>query len=232
MEKLVKTLSDQKFIEQKLNNKLFNELYPRVINDDQEAIKQLINATFSKYYVYVGKNFKTIKEPSEYASYIYETVTKAVLNLKNSESLNYNSFIAGLYKSIKYNLESIIKRENEFYNQTVAYSTQNNSNNNLSNVDLEIELKKLDNLCDDMQKNRLKETINSTLNNLLKSGRLSANEIHIIKLHYGLIDGEKKTYVEIGKLYNLTAEQIRHQCDHALKKLRTPLYRNLLKGCY
>lgn len=229
MEKLVKTLSDQKFIEQKLNNKLFNELYPRVINDDQEAIKQLINATFSKYYVYVRKNFKTIKEPSEYASYIYETVTKAVLNLKNSESLNYNSFIAGLYKSIKYNLESIIKRENEFYNQTVAYSTQNNSNNNLSNVDLEIELKKLDNLCDDMQKSRLKETINSTLNDLLELGRLTTKEIEIIRLHYGLVDGEKKTYVEIGNLYNLDREQIRRLCERALKKLRMPLYKNLTK---
>lgn len=65
-----------------------------------------------------------------------------------------------------------------------------------------------------LEKNFLFYDLNSVLDTL------SEIEAEIIRLRYGLIDGQERTLIEIGKKLNLSRERIRQLEARALKKLR------------
>lgn len=52
--------------------------------------------------------------------------------------------------------------------------------------------------------------------------KLPSREAKVIKLRFGLEDGEAKTLEEVGKIFNITRERIRQIEAKALKKLRHP----------
>lgn len=58
---------------------------------------------------------------------------------------------------------------------------------------------------------------------------LSSREQYVLKLRYGLNDEEEKSLAEIGRSLNLTRERIRQIEEKALKQLRMPNNRNLIK---
>ena len=59
--------------------------------------------------------------------------------------------------------------------------------------------------------------------------RLSEREAAIMRLRFGLVDGQPQTLDEIGKTYGLTRERIRQVECKALFKLRHPAHQNGLK---
>ena len=61
----------------------------------------------------------------------------------------------------------------------------------------------------------------STLLNIVKT--LRPREQIILKLRYGLEDGNRRTLEEVGKMYKLTRERVRQIERIALKKLRLKL---------
>jgi RNA polymerase sigma factor (sigma-70 family) len=50
--------------------------------------------------------------------------------------------------------------------------------------------------------------------------RLPWREREILKLHYGLADGEPRSLTEIGKVFKLSRERIRQLAARALESLR------------
>ena len=71
-----------------------------------------------------------------------------------------------------------------------------------------------------------KEIVETVLNSL------SPREKDILKWRFGLMDGRPKTMEEVGQMYKLTRERIRQIENKALRKLRNPIRRKLLKECY
>ena len=71
-------------------------------------------------------------------------------------------------------------------------------------------------------KEDLKNQIYKVLNTL------DEDEANIIKLRFGLEDGKPKTLSEIGKIYNYSREWIRVKEEKAMRKLRSPLRKNML----
>ena len=59
-------------------------------------------------------------------------------------------------------------------------------------------------------------------------GTLSEKEAQIISMRFGLDDGEPKTLAEIGKHFGCSREWIRQQEEKAMRKLRSPLRKNML----
>jgi RNA polymerase primary sigma factor len=59
---------------------------------------------------------------------------------------------------------------------------------------------------------------------------LTEREREILTLHYGLIDGQKRTLAEIGKMLGFTRERARQIEAEALKKLRAPGVGEKLRG--
>lgn len=61
--------------------------------------------------------------------------------------------------------------------------------------------------------------------------KLPDREAKIIKLRFGLDDGEVKTLEEVGKIFNITRERIRQIEAKAIKKLRHPAMSGQLVDC-
>lgn len=59
-------------------------------------------------------------------------------------------------------------------------------------------------------------------------GTLTGEEAKIIRLRFGLEDGEPKTLAEIGKIFGCSREWIRLREEKAMRKLRSPLRKNML----
>lgn len=59
---------------------------------------------------------------------------------------------------------------------------------------------------------------------------LTEREQNVLRMRFGLDDGEERTLEEIGKEYNVTRERIRQIEEKALKKLRHPSKSKKLKG--
>ncbi len=78
----------------------------------------------------------------------------------------------------------------------------------------------------------------SPLDNIIESDKhdkilavlatLSDKEAAIIKMRFGLDDGHPKTLAEIGKRFGCSREWIRQQEERAMRKLRSPLRKNML----
>ena len=59
---------------------------------------------------------------------------------------------------------------------------------------------------------------------------LSDREAGIVRLRFGLIDGQPRTLDEIGQVYGVTRERIRQIEYKTMSKLRHPSRRNALRG--
>ena len=68
----------------------------------------------------------------------------------------------------------------------------------------------------------------STLLNIVKT--LRPREQIILKLRYGLEDGNRRTLEEVGKMYKLTRERVRQIERIALKKLRLKLLKKGIRS--
>lgn len=73
-----------------------------------------------------------------------------------------------------------------------------------------------DNLEEQADNNIFKQEIIHFLNKCL-----SEQEVNVITLKYGIIDGKNKTLVEVGKILKITRERVRQIEKNALKKLNT-----------
>lgn len=65
------------------------------------------------------------------------------------------------------------------------------------------------------------------LTNILN--RLTPREARILRLRYGLQDGESRTLKEVGEMFGLSRERIRQLEKEALRKLRQPTYAGHLR---
>ena len=72
------------------------------------------------------------------------------------------------------------------------------------------------------------ETLKNNIHNLLNT--LNPIEKYIIESRYGLNGQEPKTFTEIGKDLNKSREFIRRSEAKAIRKLRSPVRANMLKG--
>ena len=61
-------------------------------------------------------------------------------------------------------------------------------------------------------------------------GTLTDKEAKIIKMRFGLDDGQPKTLTEIGKVFGCSKEWIRVQEEKTMRKLRSPLRKGMLLG--
>ncbi|WP_264326959.1 sigma-70 family RNA polymerase sigma factor [Romeriopsis navalis] len=76
---------------------------------------------------------------------------------------------------------------------------------------------------DNLDRKLLIDRLNSVLDHL------SDREREIIRLRYGLTDGQHYTLTEIGKIYDLSRERVRQIQAKAMRKLRHPRRQALLK---
>jgi RNA polymerase primary sigma factor len=76
---------------------------------------------------------------------------------------------------------------------------------------------------DNLDRKLLSDRLNSVLDHL------SDREREIIRLRYGLADGQHYTLTEIGKIYDLSRERVRQIQAKAMRKLRHPRRQALLK---
>ena len=76
----------------------------------------------------------------------------------------------------------------------------------------------------EMDREELKKRIDSIL------GELSLREQEILRLRYGLRDGDSHTLEEVGKIFSITRERVRQIEIKAVKKLQHPLRSNKLRG--
>jgi len=76
----------------------------------------------------------------------------------------------------------------------------------------------------EMDREELKKRIDSIL------GELSLREQEILRLRYGLRDGDFYTLEEVGKIFSITRERVRQIEMKAVKKLQHPLRSNKLRG--
>ena len=60
-------------------------------------------------------------------------------------------------------------------------------------------------------------------------GTLTSREAKVLKLRFGLVDGQPHTLEEVGKEFNVTRERIRQIEAKALRKLRHPSRSKKLK---
>ena len=74
------------------------------------------------------------------------------------------------------------------------------------------------------QEGLLRERIDEVLQSL------TSKEREIVKLRYGLCDGNTYTLEEVGTIYNVTRERVRQIEAKAVKKLRLPVRRQRLEG--
>lgn len=61
-------------------------------------------------------------------------------------------------------------------------------------------------------------------------GTLTDKEAKIIRMRFGLDDGQPKTLAEIGKVFGCSREWIRIQEEKTMRKLRSPLRKGMLLG--
>lgn len=66
----------------------------------------------------------------------------------------------------------------------------------------------------------IEENLKDVIENLLKNSNLTAKEIDILKLRFGLGTNDPKTLEETGKIYGVSRERIRQIQEKALKKIR------------
>jgi RNA polymerase primary sigma factor len=59
---------------------------------------------------------------------------------------------------------------------------------------------------------------------------LSTREAGVIRLRFGLTDGQPRTLSEIGQVYGVSRERIRQIESHAMTKLRHPAHAPALHG--
>lgn len=76
---------------------------------------------------------------------------------------------------------------------------------------------------ENLDRKLLSDRLNSVLDHL------SDREREIIRLRYGLEDGQHYTLTEIGKIYDLSRERVRQIQAKAMRKLRHPRRQALLK---
>ncbi|MCX4312907.1 MAG: sigma-70 family RNA polymerase sigma factor [Clostridia bacterium] len=62
--------------------------------------------------------------------------------------------------------------------------------------------------------------------------KLDPREQAVIKMRFGLDDGQERTLDAVGAKYNVTRERVRQIIDRALKKLRSPRIAKLLLSVY
>jgi RNA polymerase primary sigma factor len=67
----------------------------------------------------------------------------------------------------------------------------------------------------------VRDSLKLTLEKVLSE--LTDREAHVLKLRFGIDDGEPKTLEEVGRVYNVTRERIRQIEAKALEKLRKPI---------
>jgi len=77
---------------------------------------------------------------------------------------------------------------------------------------------------DEAEQGVVKELINDVLN------ELPCREAKIIRLRFGLVDGNTYTLEQVGQMYGLTRERIRQIESGTLRKLRHPMRSRRLRG--
>ena len=151
----------------------------------------------------------------------------SLLIFKNLEPLNFFKLLNDISTQTYYNSskevsnkfltsEKVIKKLNRFYNEYYEIYDYCLKNNYTSLYLFEITA---------MNNN---ETLKNNIHNLLNT--LNPIEKYIIESRYGLNGQEPKTFTEIGKDLHKSREFIRRSEAKAIRKLRSPVRANMLKG--
>jgi RNA polymerase primary sigma factor len=90
-------------------------------------------------------------------------------------------------------------------------------------------------LGDFIEDENIEGPVDATSNQLLKEqlqtvlDSLSERERAVLELRFGLKDGEAHTLEEVGQAFGVTRERVRQIESKALRKLRHPGYRRMLR---
>ncbi len=145
--------------------------------------------------------------------HLYEKVKKYEL-LKKALSLKFNRepTFEELSKKMRVSIDTIYKYE-RLEHDTISL--------NMIVGDEDSELEDFISLSTESIDNQfIEENLKDVIENLLKNSNLTAKEIDILKLRFGLGTNDPKTLEETGKIYGVSRERIRQIQEKALKKIR------------
>ena len=145
--------------------------------------------------------------------HLYEKVKKYEL-LKKALSLKFNRepTFEELSKKMRVSIDTIYKYE-RLEHDTISL--------NMIVGDEDSELEDFISLSTESIDNQfIEENLKDVIENLLKNSNLTAKEIDILKLRFGLGTNDPKTLEETGKIYGVSRERIRQKQEKALKKIR------------
>lgn len=145
--------------------------------------------------------------------HLYEKVKKYEL-LKKELSLKFNRepTFEELSKKMRVSIDTIYKYE-RLEHDTISL--------NMIVGDEDSELEDFISLSTESIDNQfIEENLKDVIENLLKNSNLTAKEIDILKLRFGIGTNDPKTLEETGKIYGVSRERIRQIQEKALKKIR------------
>lgn len=195
----------------------------------------------SKFSVFVGKCIegyilRAIENTSRnirIPSYLYRKFARYRKTRYELESYIDNPTLEQLAEKLNISKEEVEKlkllEKNTESMEFLNYYEEVINNDSLEDYEIKFDEEKkvqrlMDNICDNgdsVEKDILVKCISSDINLLLKKAKISKKNIEILKLYYG---NEKKTFVDIAKLYNVSDETIRRNISSSLKKIRKTEY--------
>ena len=209
MQSYIDKMINKEFSNGEFTHESFDRLYLKVRAGDMLAIKHMTDLVFPYIYRYIVKSFSKdiIDNPSELASYIYESILKYTKSLAKKGEKNYYSFTSQLKIAVRRDLTRIVEKETKLVNRIVSDAI-------------------ITNLEDEIVNNLQNERINDTLQTL------SERERFVLTEYLGLNGKEKKTLNQVGKLMGVGRKTVFQIYTCALRKLRMPTQARKLIDLY
>lgn len=209
MQTYIEKMINKEFSNGEFTHETFDRLYVKVRSGDMLAIKNMTDLVFPYIYRYIVKSFSKdiIDNPSELASYIYESILKYTKSLAKKGEKNYYSYTSQLKIAVRRDLTRIIDKESKLLNKMV-------SDAKITNIE-EI-------IVNNLQNEKINETLMS----------LSERERFVLEEYLGLNGKNKKSFNQVGKLMGIGRKTVFQIYTRALRKLRMPTQARKLIDLY